>query len=111
MNLNIRELPKVPKGFVQIETLIEGKCCGCCADYGVTKVAIKCEKNILNTGEQNNVEIMFDNSKGSEKIENITLTLMNKHVMTACCGKTNYNHSQNYVLNTFANRKVMPGSV
>ncbi len=42
------------------------QCCGCCADYGVVKVKMNCDKNNVRSGDTIQVSGFIDNSAGKE---------------------------------------------
>lgn len=69
-NLNILEPVREVTGMIQKEQLTNPQCCGCCADYGMVKVTMTCDKNFVRSGDTIQVTGRVDNSGGKEDLEN-----------------------------------------
>ena len=54
----------MPLGAVQISNSVNAQCCGCCMDYGITKINLNCDKNFAMTGDSLTVTGIIDHSGG-----------------------------------------------
>ena len=43
--LNIMEPPRIPLGLANTQVTKNAKCCGCCCDYGLVTINVKCDRN------------------------------------------------------------------
>lgn len=62
--LNILEPARELSGMIQKEQFTTPQCCGCCANYGVVKVVMNCDKNFVRSGDIINVTGVIDNTGG-----------------------------------------------
>ena len=56
--------------MIKKEQISSPQCCGCCANYGIVKVVMTCDKNFVRSGDVINVSGVIDNSGGTEDITN-----------------------------------------
>lgn len=95
--LNIQEPMRMAYGEVKAERVINAKCCGCCMDYGNTRVEMRVSKNFATSGDQVMVAGTIDNSQGTTDIEGSVISLIEKRVMIAGGMKVRNEKDNEYV--------------
>eukprot|EP00919_Chromeraceae_sp_WS-2016_P013466 GHVR01031593.1.p1 GENE.GHVR01031593.1~~GHVR01031593.1.p1 ORF type:complete len:102 (+),score=4.48 GHVR01031593.1:111-416(+) len=68
VDLNIIEPMQDPIGQVVTENTTNTQCCGCCKDYGTTKISLACSNNFLRNGDSIAINGVIDHSAGKDNI-------------------------------------------
>ena len=90
MPLNIMEPPRMPIGRVMKDSTTHSRCCGCCKDYGTTKISMTADKNFVVNGDSISVKGVVDNSQGKEDILSGRVELEEWRIMISSGGRVRH---------------------
>ena len=79
--VNIIEPPRIPLGPALTQTTKNAKCCGCCMDYGLVTINMKCDRNFGTNSDLIKIEGVIDNSRGRIPIDSGKVTFEERRVL------------------------------